>query len=220
MKELIASINRIQSNTGNAEKTGKNTFGKGFDYSKESEILGYLKPLLKAEGIGYSFDINTSMSDIVEISSNKFDANLFGDLYIYKGDAQIKSGFIVSASNTDKAKAVGSAMTYMVRYVLAKAFGISTDKLDPDTTKNTTAVRTDPKAKTTQQEKPIVETVYNETPVEPKVPKRESIIKTFNKNIMTNTNFARYVTVVGIKETADFEKYTDTELLNILKEFK
>lgn len=208
MKELIKSISNIQANLGNASKTGKNTFGKGFDYSKESEILEYLKPFLEKEGVSYSFDIDKNLSSITKDNENKYTAELFGDLYIYKGEAQIKSGFIVGASNTDKAKAVGSAMTYMVRYVLAKAFGISTDKLDPDTTDNTTAVR-DTKPKATR---PQVN--YNETSIGAS---REATLKAIKNLSMNNTKFADYLKELGINKGADFEKYKDNELLNILK---
>jgi len=38
----------------------------------------------------------------------------------------------MSGENTDKAKAIGSALTYSERYILSKQLGIPSDDLDPD----------------------------------------------------------------------------------------
>lgn len=142
-------------------------------------------------------------------------------MVITDGDTDKQHEFeaIFSGKDTENSKADGKAVTYGLKYALNIAFIVPDDSLDPDTEENTNKVKN---MKHEQVEKTKVETVYNETPTPTPttIPKRESIIKTFNKNIVTNSNFAKYVTVVGIKETADFEKYTDIELLNILKEFK
>ncbi|WP_338966173.1 MULTISPECIES: ERF family protein [unclassified Spiroplasma] len=91
-----------------------------------------LKPQLKEHHITYTIQ---AVGEPTFINNDKM-VNYYskGLLTLYKNDEKLELGIILSAQNSDIAKAVGSALTYGARYWLCKTFGIATDELDPDST--------------------------------------------------------------------------------------
>lgn len=131
-KTLIESIGEIQSNINIfVGKNARNEFNK-YNYFTESDLYQTLKPQLKEQNITYTIQ---AVGEPTFINNDKM-VNYYskGLLTLYKNDEKLELGIILSAQNSDIAKAVGSALTYGARYWLCKTFGIATDELDPDST--------------------------------------------------------------------------------------
>lgn len=131
-KTLIESIGEIQSNINIfVGKNARNDFNK-YNYFTESDLYQTLKPQLKEHHITYTIQ---AVGEPTFINNDKM-VNYYskGLLTLYKNDEKLELGIILSAQNSDIAKAVGSALTYGARYWLCKTFGIATDELDPDST--------------------------------------------------------------------------------------
>ncbi|WP_338966293.1 MULTISPECIES: ERF family protein [unclassified Spiroplasma] len=131
-KTLIASIGEIQSNINIfVGKNARNDFNK-YNYFTESDLYQTLKPQLKEHHITYTIQ---AVGEPTFINNDKM-VNYYskGLLTLYKNDEKLELEIILSAQNSDIAKAVGSALTYGARYWLCKTFGIATDELDPDST--------------------------------------------------------------------------------------
>lgn len=136
MKKLNEAIINIQTEMDIfAKKSGKNTMGKGYDYFTETDLYNALKPLMKKNGIGYTIEAIeephfTPIGNMVSFWSK-------GKLTLFKEDEIKELSIVLAATNTDPAKAIGSALTYGARYWLCKEFGIATNELDPDNDENT-----------------------------------------------------------------------------------
>lgn len=153
MKELNQAIINIQTNLEISAKKNKHMEkwiqnkktneweDKGYDYFNETGIYNVLKPLMKQEGIGYT--IEAIGQPIFTKEGNMTTYISQGQIKLFKGEAEKVLGITLAATNTDPAKAVGSALTYGAKYWLCKIFGIATDELDPDTTENTKAIQQD-----------------------------------------------------------------------------
>lgn len=131
-KTLIESIGEIQSNINIfVGKNARNEFNK-YNYFTESDLYQTLKPQLKEHNITYTIQ---AIGEPTFITNDKMVSYYSkGLLTLYKNDEKLELGIILSAQNSDIAKAVGSALTYGARYWLCKTFGIATDELDPDST--------------------------------------------------------------------------------------
>ncbi|WFG98799.1 ERF family protein [Spiroplasma citri] len=136
-KTLIESIGEIQSDINLF--VGKNARNEhnNYNYFTESDLYQTLKPQLHKQGITYTIQAVGEPS-FTETQSSKGGKliNYYskGLLTLYKGSEKLELGIILSAQNSDIAKAIGSALTYGARYWLCKTFGIATDELDPDST--------------------------------------------------------------------------------------
>lgn len=136
-KTLIESIGEIQSDINLF--VGKNARNEhnNYNYFTESDLYQTLKPQLRKQGITYTIQAVGEPS-FTETQSSKGGKliNYYskGLLTLYKGSEKLELGIILSAQNSDIAKAIGSALTYGARYWLCKTFGIATDELDPDST--------------------------------------------------------------------------------------
>ncbi|WP_425380121.1 ERF family protein [Spiroplasma endosymbiont of Stenodema calcarata] len=131
-KTLIESIGEIQSNINIfVGKNARNEYNK-YNYFTESDLYQTLKPQLKEHNITYTIQ---AIGDPTFINNDKMVSYYSkGLLTLYKGNEKLELGIILSAQNSDIAKAIGSALTYGARYWLCKTFGIATDELDPDST--------------------------------------------------------------------------------------
>ncbi|AHF61017.1 hypothetical protein P344_03520 [Spiroplasma mirum ATCC 29335] len=136
-KTLIESIGEIQSNINIfVGKNARNEFNK-YNYFTESDLYQTLKPKLKEHHITYTIQAigEPKFMESENIKGGKMTSYYSkGLLTLYKGNEKLELGIILSAQNSDIAKAIGSALTYGARYWLCKTFGIATDELDPDNT--------------------------------------------------------------------------------------
>jgi hypothetical protein len=115
MKELNQAIIKIQTNLDIfAKKSAKNTMGKGYNYFTETDLYNALKPLMKAEGIGYTIEAIGQPIFTKEGSMTTYISQ--GQIKLFKGEAEKVLGITLAATNTDPAKAIGSALTYGARY--------------------------------------------------------------------------------------------------------
>ncbi|AXF95755.1 ERF family protein [Spiroplasma phoeniceum] len=136
-KTLIESIGEIQSDINLFVGKNARNDHNNYNYFTESDLYQTLKPQLRKQGITYTIQAVGEPS-FTETQSSKGGKliNYYskGLLTLYKGSEKIELGIILSAQNSDIAKAIGSALTYGARYWLCKTFGIATDELDPDST--------------------------------------------------------------------------------------
>lgn len=135
MSKLQQGILKIQTDLKLfAKKSARNTMGKGYDYYTESDIYEALKPKLAEQGINYVFSLQgeTSISPV----GNMWLFSSAATLTLICGEEREVINCHFVATNTDPAKAQGSAMTYGIKYWLCKVFGIATNELDPDRTEN------------------------------------------------------------------------------------
>ncbi|AXF95959.1 ERF family protein [Spiroplasma phoeniceum] len=136
-KTLIESIGEIQSDINLFVGKNARNDHNNYNYFTESDLYQTLKPQLRKQGITYTIQAVGEPS-FTETQSSKGGKliNYYskGLLTLYKGSEKLELGIILSAQNSDIAKAIGSALTYGARYWLCKTFGIATDELDPDST--------------------------------------------------------------------------------------
>lgn len=140
MSKLNIAIINIQTTMDIfTKKSGRNTMGtRGYDYFTETDLYNALKPLMKDNGIGYT--IETTGEPKFVPSGNMITFYSTGILTLFKEEEEKKLNIVLAATNTDPAKAIGSALTYGARYWLCKEFGIATNELDPDNDENTKKV--------------------------------------------------------------------------------
>ncbi|PQP78438.1 hypothetical protein C6B38_01540 [Spiroplasma sp. ChiS] len=136
-KKLIESIGEIQSDINLFVGKNARNDHNNYNYFTESDLYQTLKPQLRKQGITYTIQAVGEPS-FTETQSSKGGklTNYYskGLLTLYKGSEKLELGIILSAQNSDIAKAICSALTYGARYWLCKTFGIATDELDPDST--------------------------------------------------------------------------------------
>ncbi|WFH00748.1 ERF family protein [Spiroplasma citri] len=136
-KTLIESIGEIQSDINLFVSKNARNDHNNYNYFTESDLYQTLKPQLRKQGITYTIQAVGEPS-FTETQSSKGGKliNYYskGLLTLYKGSEKLELGIILSAQNSDIAKAIGSALTYGARYWLCKTFGIATDELDPYST--------------------------------------------------------------------------------------
>ncbi|WFG96851.1 ERF family protein [Spiroplasma citri] len=136
-KTLIESIGEIQSDINLFVSKNVRNDHNNYNYFTESDLYQTLKPQLRKQDITYTIQAVGEPS-FTETQSSKGGKliNYYskGLLTLYKGSEKLELGIILSAQNSDIAKAIGSALTYGARYWLCKTFGIATDELDPYST--------------------------------------------------------------------------------------
>lgn len=209
MSKLNKAIIAVQTNLNVFAEKSKNNQGK-YKYFTETDLFNALKPLMEKNGLGYNIGFNT-INHFENERRTMISVFGTGTLEIFHSEGESKVIPITyGAQNSDIAKAIGSALTYMTRYWLCKEFGIATEELDPDTAEISNMVE---KEKGTP--KPVKPQVtYNETSTGVN---RDSILKSIKNLSMTTPKYAEYLKELGINKSADFDKYKDNELLNILK---
>lgn len=146
MKTLAAKLCRIYGEVSALEKEGNNSFAK-YKYFTEGQMLQYLRPLLRREGVFIfhsvddiqSKEVKRGAGEKVELhsvvrSSHTFVCADTGETYTVKCVGEgIDSGD----------KATYKAITGATKYLLMKTFGI-TDSTDPEADEKTDSIRSIP----------------------------------------------------------------------------
>ena len=143
---IYEKIHYIQSNVKGINKGGTNTFGQGYTYSTEQDILNELKPLLAEARLvcfpGYTeFEHNGLFSWVkgtfTIVNIDKPDEMVVIPMFGESNDGSSKTGV-----RSDKG--LWKAYTGMQKYGFAKAFNLSFGNDEPE----------DPKGENERNEKP------------------------------------------------------------------
>lgn len=142
----------------------KDTEGYGYKYTKESTILGAIKPKMEEVGLNLEMDIDKA-EDVSVSVYNKPSKKYFEQpgirLYITytirnvdkPNDTIVKKRIIQDAGSD--VKTIGGLETYCTRYFLTKHFMIPNDKLDPDAHEKEVALSTVSKSISEEQAREI-----------------------------------------------------------------
>jgi len=119
----------------------KDTEGFGYKYTKESTILGAIKPMMDKIGLNLECDIDKAEDVLVSVynkQAKKYSEQPGIRLHmtytirnVDKPDDIIVKKRIIQDAGSD-VKTIGGLETYSHRYFLTKHFMIPNDKLDPD----------------------------------------------------------------------------------------
>lgn len=108
----------------------KEATGHKYNYTKESQIIGALRPAMDDEGLFLEVEmlpITWGMDGSVPVVSIQFTW-----VNCDKPEERVKSVFYFPCTNASDPKMIGAILTYSVRYALTKQFQIATDELDID----------------------------------------------------------------------------------------
>ncbi|KLL03393.1 MAG: Erf family protein [Mycoplasmataceae bacterium RV_VA103A] len=167
-RNLYQKLQLIQSQIGQLEKTRENKFQKYF-YAGEYDLLKVIKPWLANQRLVliFSDELNEQVPLVRERLEKEWLVQYLKKAELINADnseEKLTYYFWTMATNTDLAKAKGSAETYAVKYFLQKFFLLPVDSnLDPDAFDNTpkeseNVAKTPPKPTITTQQ---VESLIN-----------------------------------------------------------
>lgn len=135
--KIYQKIFAIQNELTSGIRKGKLNKFQNYWYFTEEQILQKLKPLLANHQLVMTFsDVESENSFTYEKSEKEYLVKYLKKAILTsseKPEEQLVYYFWAVGSNTDPARAKGSAETYAVKYFLSKFFLIPiSDTLDPD----------------------------------------------------------------------------------------
>ncbi|CAI2172213.1 12658_t:CDS:1 [Funneliformis geosporum] len=143
---IYQKLQNIQSRSTEVLKDNLNKF-QNYNYYTEFQVLTFLKPLLKEQGLSIDFADLPSENYKVELVDKNWIVQYWKQITLTnvdKPEEKIISKIFALGSNQDISKAKGCAETYTVKYFLQKLFLVPTnDNLDPDRDQWTSKSRTE-----------------------------------------------------------------------------